>query len=222
LACTHERTLLLLQTELKAFVLERYRQGTLPKLTESELRQVAFDSHPKAYTKGGLTMLAMIEPLLLREIAAIPRADFNPMSESFGATVKQVLETARIALPEGVGFILASSAGPAHTGVISHARARDRARLHRDMQMGEALADVRRSIVGGRCDNLVLLARLRDALSQMDFGDGVLCIAAREVVKEIERRQVYVAGRYAREVSRDPALLSIFRSLDDLACRWRP
>jgi hypothetical protein len=74
------KTLLMLQVAIKNFVLQRFRRGTLGRLTEPEFRQAAFDSHPEAYTEGGLAMVAVVAPTMIPVIATIPRLEFTPTS----------------------------------------------------------------------------------------------------------------------------------------------
>lgn len=54
------RTTILLQEMLRDYVVGRIRDCTLPTLTEAELRQTAFDSHPQAYDHGGLARLMLV------------------------------------------------------------------------------------------------------------------------------------------------------------------
>jgi len=53
------RTTMFLQESLKKFILAKYINNQLSTLSEKELRQAAFDSHPRAYTKGSLTMVIL-------------------------------------------------------------------------------------------------------------------------------------------------------------------
>ncbi|MEY4510282.1 MAG: hypothetical protein RLZZ450_2404 [Pseudomonadota bacterium] len=87
------RTLVLLQLELKQFIVERFRQGNLAELTAPELKRAAFISHPRAYTEGGLAMLFMLSPLLVGHIVAIPGVEFVPWSPDFDLTVWQAATT---------------------------------------------------------------------------------------------------------------------------------
>lgn len=104
------RTLLLLQHELKRFVLSRFLSCQLATLTLDELKQAAFASHPQAYSWGGLTTVGLRSPGLVLEIALIPGAEFNPRSRNFGATIRQVGITLRIALSESVARLWSASA----------------------------------------------------------------------------------------------------------------
>ena len=72
-----ELTTVLLQEYLRDFILERYKAKNLSKLTEPGLRKAAIDSHPKAYTQGGLTMVVLVAPHLIGHIASIPNVEFQ-------------------------------------------------------------------------------------------------------------------------------------------------
>ena len=82
------KTTIALQEPLRDFVVARFRNGTLPKLAESELRQYAFQVHPTAYDSGGLAMVTLVAPELIEVIVTIPLAEFDPRSANFGPTVK--------------------------------------------------------------------------------------------------------------------------------------
>src|SRR5260370_31608817 len=115
------KTTIALQEPLRDFVVGRFRSGTLPRLTEAELRQFAFSIHPAAYTESGLAIVTIVAPELIAVVISIPRAEFNPRSDNFGPTLKQVLSTLRLVSPRIAGDSLAAAAGPAHTGLFSHA-----------------------------------------------------------------------------------------------------
>jgi len=210
-------TLILLQVALKDFILARYRKGTLGALTEPEFRKAAFDSHPRAYTEGGLTMVVMISPLLALHVAAIPAVEFEPWSPNFGSTVGQVVITSGMVLPRGVAILLATAAGPAHTGIFARAMAMDRERLATEMALGTGIFNARAAIAGGRCDNVMLLDRLKRTVSTMEMPNASLAGAARSLIATIDARRAYVLSRYQREVQVDPDLYPIFRLFDPRA-----
>jgi len=208
------RTLLLLQIALKDFILERYRSGKLATLTEPEFRRAAFDSHPRAYTEGGLTMVVMLSPRLAAHVATIPAVEFKPTSENFGSTVAQVIITSGMVMPRAVAMLLATAAGPAHTGIFAHAMASDRARLNAEMNLGWTIFETRRIIAAGLCDNVSLLDRLRTAVSTIEIPNASLAAAARSLLATIDARRAYVRARYQAEVKIDPDLYGIFRTFD--------
>lgn len=211
------RTLTLLQEALKDFILQRYRERKLAKLTEAEFRQAAFDSHPKAYTDGGLTMVAMLSPDLVVHLASIPAVEFLPTSPSFGATVAQVFSTAGMVVPRGVGLLLAGFAGPAHTGSLRRAFAMDRAQFAADMNRGLALNAASRAVVSGACDNVALLDRLAQAVATTQLSDRSEEITARAVLTQISARRALVVQRYQREIRVDSGLREVFRAFDPQA-----
>jgi hypothetical protein len=212
-----QRTLLLLQQAIKAFIMQRYRAGTLGRLTERELRQAAFDSHPRAYTEGGLTMVVMLSPGLALHVASIPAVEFSPTSANFGATVVQVFATATMVAPRAVGLLLATAAGPAHTGGLAQAMATDRARATAEMNQGMALAEARRAVNSGRCDNVTVLERLKTAVAGAEMTDHSLQVGARILLNEIDVRRAVIVRRYKKEIDLDPSLRRIFKAFDPMA-----
>jgi hypothetical protein len=208
------RTLLLLQVALRDFILDRYRKGTLATLTEPELRKAAFDSHPRAYTEAGLSMVVMLSPRLALHVGSIPAVEFKPTSESFGATVAQVFITVGMVLPRSVGILLATTAGPAHTGIFAHAMATDRARLAAEMNLGLALYETKQAVAAGRCDNVTFLDRLTKAVSTAEMPNASLSAAALSLLAVIDARRQYVRTRYQVELKIDPDLYGILRTFD--------
>jgi hypothetical protein len=216
------RTLLLLQGALKSFVMERFRAGSLGSVTEAELRQVAFDSHPKAYTQGGLTMVVLLAPELVPAVAAIPRAEFQPTSPNFGSSVKQVLDTSGIVLPQMIATLLAAAAGPAHNGSLSNGYQHDLASFQAGLTMNRRLSFLRKAVLAGRCDNLDLLSRLERAVELTLFEDTSANQTAAIILDEIDARKNLVEQRYLREMAADPALRSVYDEFDEELCTWRP
>jgi hypothetical protein len=104
------RTLILLQLALKDFVLKRFRAGTLASVCDAQFKQAAFDSHPLAYTEGGLSMVVMLHPLLTLYVASLPAAEFNPLGKNFVRTMKQVLRTSAISVPQCMAMLGLTSA----------------------------------------------------------------------------------------------------------------
>lgn len=217
-----QRTLLLLQQELHRYIMQRFRSGTLGALTAGEFQQAAFDSHPKAYTEGGLTMVVLLAPELVPVVAAIPRAEFTPSSPTFKSSVKQVVDTTGIVLPQLIANILAIGAGPAHNQTLSVAVARDRAAFLQDRALALKLGQARALVQGGRCDHLDVLDRLRTALEMTTFVDISAGSVASDLVDDIERRMNYVNLRYQRETARDRSLRDVFDEFDEDSCTWRP
>ncbi len=216
------RTLLLLQQELAAFVLDRFKSGKLKSLTEPELREAAFNSHPRAYTQGGLTMVVLLAPELVPAIAAIPRTEFKPTSPTFGPSFRQVVDTTGIVVPQVIGTLLAAAAGPAHNHALRVAPARDIAAWQNDAALSRRLDEVRRSVRQGRCDHLGILSRLKRTLMVSTFVDPAADNVAAALVDDIGVRMVRVKQRYDHEIAADRSLRDVYESFDDDACTWRP
>lgn len=205
------RTLILLQTSLRDYVLERFRQGSLGRITEPELRKVAFDTHPRAYTEGGLAMVLLISPDLVGHLASIPSAEFSPLADNFRPTMVQVFVTGEILLPQATALLLAGAAGPAHTGLISRAIAMDQARFANELNLSRALGETQRAIANGRVDHLGTLGMLKRSLSTTEWPDDGMSRFARDVIAAIDARADLVAKRYARETTVDSSLREAFR-----------
>ena len=113
-------TAILLQEALRDYIVNTMRNNSSLRLTEPNLRKAAFDSHPRAYDRGGLAHLVMVAPELIPVIATIPYAEFFPTNSNFSATVTQVFITAGLIVPKMAGTVLVSPiAKSAHTGGIS-------------------------------------------------------------------------------------------------------
>ena len=207
------RTLILLQTGLMEFILARYKGGTFDKLTEAELRAAAFDSHPKAYTEGGLTIVALIAPMLVWEIVKIPMSEFRPDSPSSGASYHQVLATGAIFVPQVVATVLAG-VGPAHNQSLAFAFGRDQRAFFDLLAQTRRLAVIEETVKSGSCDHIGLLLKLKQSLLLTRFDDPGLSHYAAALVNTIDARIGYVRRRYHREVEADPELQPIFRSFD--------
>ena len=93
-----------LQAPLRDLVVERFRTGTLPALTEPELRAFAFDTHARAYAQAGLANVVVVAPEMLPIIASIPAAEFDPGSPNFHASDSPRWRTA-LSLPRFGGDI---------------------------------------------------------------------------------------------------------------------
>ena len=87
------RATILLQEALRDYVVGRIRDGSLPTLTEPQLRRAAFDSHPRAYYRGGLSTVAVVAPVLILVVATIPGAEFSPTSSNCVLSIEQALVT---------------------------------------------------------------------------------------------------------------------------------
>jgi hypothetical protein len=217
-----QRTLILLQVELKNFILARFRAGTLAAVTADELQRAAFASHPKAYTQGGLTMVVLIAPTLVGTISSIPYAEFKPNSPTFGPTLAQVVDTAGIVIPEAVAALLGAAAGPAHNQTLRVASARDLVQFQQDSATAQRLAWVRMLVDQGRCDHLDVLGRMKEGLEATTFVDINADRNASMLVDRVNSRMMFVELRYKRESAHDRELRDVFQEFDEQACTWRP
>lgn len=211
------RTTILLQEALIDFIVRRYRAGTLAQLTEAELRAAAFDSHPQAYTEGGLAIVVATAPELLPVIAAIPGAEFNPESRDFGATVEQVVVTGRMVVPRVLGNLIAA-AMPAHSGGLRVAADRDRRVFMARIQLNRYLAGLRRAIESGRVNNIRSLNQITRELLRHQYPDQGFVRAANEIVALANRRKRELARQYAAAIRSNPSLAATY---DRLQPGWR-
>lgn len=85
-------TTILLQEAIRDYIVLRVRSGTIGSLTETELRDAAFDSHPDAYLKGGLLGVIEHSPELLFVILTIPIEEFSPFNPNFQRTINQIIK----------------------------------------------------------------------------------------------------------------------------------
>jgi hypothetical protein len=206
-----------LQVALRNFILRRFREGSLGRLSESEFRQVAFDSHPAAYTEGGLIMVTLLSTQLLPHIAGIPKAEFSPLSGGFVPSMVQVFDTTALIVPEALGLLYATAAGSAHSGVLTNAASVDLQNLQNAVQLGQLLDAVKRYVQSGRMDHVGLLDQLMAGLARPAWPNGQLAQLARDLVQTIENRRATVMLRYHRESTLDPAMRAIFQLFDRTA-----
>ena len=210
-------TTVALQEPLRDFVVARFRAGTLPSLKEAELRAFAFSVHPKAYVQGGLALVVLTAPEMLPIIASIPSAQFNPLSENFGPTVRQVVATMELVLPQAVGMGLAALM-PAHSGLIAIAARRDAQNFQQDIALSRWLTDIRRQLDAGTLDRFALLNQLTARLNATQFKDQGFAQAARQLVAAIDARKRGLAKYYREQLSKNPALAP---NIDRLQPGWR-
>jgi hypothetical protein len=163
------KTTIKLQEPLRDFIVARFRNGTLPKLTESELRQYAFSVHPAAYDSGGLAMVTIVATELIPVIATIPAAEFDPRSDNFGPTIKQVRATLVLIGNRIAGISLGAMAGPAHTGLLRHAAEMDRGRMLQELALGRYLNYLKLSIKRGDADDINALNGSQIGLTPLNF-----------------------------------------------------
>ena len=211
------KTTIVLQEALRDFVVAQFRQGKLASLTESQLRQYAFDTHPIAYTKGGLTLVVIVAPDLVGEIVSIPSSEFLPVSPDFSSSLRQVFSTGGIVVPELVGMSLAGLAGPAHTGLFARAAQRDMARRSQEINLNNALGRLKESIESGRLDDVLVLDEVIGKLNGTEFPDGGYARFAREIINSANRRKCVLVSRYKSQAN-NPVMGAMIRQMGQF-CR---
>jgi hypothetical protein len=212
------KTTIFLQTYVRQFIVERYRTGTLGSLTEEELRKAAFDSHPLAYTKGGLTLVALLAPELLPTIAAIPKAEF--VGSRAGAAWRQFFVTGSLVIPEVAGYFGASMAGPAHTGIFSRAADQDFQRLMGHQRLATYLEQLRTAIADGQFNRIVWLQQITSRLDQTEFPDPAFAQLAGEIIRAADARKHQIAGQYRRDIALSSELRGHYDAYDPGWANW--
>lgn len=183
------RTTILLQEAVRDYLIGKIRDCSLPGLTESQLRQAAFDSHPQAYDRGSLAKVALVAPELILVIATIPLTEFPPTSIDWGTTIKQIFNTLDLVAPKVIGGILASTAGPVHTGIFRRAIQQDQRQLLDEMAISRELSRLNDLINQGKLDHIPWLNRIIDRLNTTQFPDQGFARAAREVIQTVQARK---------------------------------
>lgn len=198
------RTGIHLQEALRDYVVGRVRDCTIGALTEAQLRQAAFDSHPRAYDRGGLATVVMAAPELIPIVATIPSAEFLPTSDNFGPTVRQVFVTLGLIGPQIVGGALAVAAGPAHTGVFGRAIEQDRRRFMNEIALSRELGNLRTALARGELDHIPWLDQIIAQLSAREFPDQGFARLAGEVVGEARLRRQRLVRDYNQVLGQSP------------------
>jgi hypothetical protein len=211
------RTTVKLQEALRDYVVARFKAGTLAGITESELREAAFDSHPMAYTDGGLATVALVAPELIKVISLIPRKEFSPASVNFMPSLRQLLSTMDLVAPRVAGLGLAAMAGPAHTGLFARAAQQDMREMLNEQAMAARLLDVQSQIQRGELDDIRTLNTITDRLNATEYPDQSMAALARKVVQSADDRKHYVARTYRSLLMQRPDLRS---KLDRSAPGW--
>jgi hypothetical protein len=197
-------TTIFLQEALRDFAVSTVRDGSIRTLTEARLRQAAFDSHPSAYDRGGLAMVALTAPEMIPVIATIPAAEFLPTADNFGPTVKQVFITLGLIGPEMVGNSLAALAGPAHTGLFARAAQQDQRRFMNELNLSRQLGNIRIQIDQGNLDNIPWLDAIISRLNATQFPDQGFARMAGEIVEAAQRRRQLLVSNYSQSLRQSP------------------
>lgn len=213
-------TTIFLQQALLNYITGRQRLGTLGKITEPELRDAAFASHAKAYTDGGLAMVACTAPELLPIIGLIPSREFKyslldlviygQLAWVTNPTLRQVLETIIRVSAKLPGYVLPALAGPAHTGLFRIAMARDAEALQTELRLGRKLHELQQAIFQGKLDDIQTLTILIANLNAKQFPDDNIAAFARLVVSSAEARRGALRQYYRNLLPSSPKIQKEF------------
>jgi len=198
------RTTILLQEALRDYIVARIRDGSLPSLTEPQLRQAAFDSHPRAYDQGGLATVVLVAPELIPVIATIPGAEFSPTSVNFSPTVQQVFITLGFTAPTVIGGGLAALAGPAHTGIFSRAVRQDYQRGLNELAIVRELGNLRVMIDRGELDHIPWLDQIITQLNARQFPNQGMARLAGDVIRATYMRRQQLIQNYNKLLRQSP------------------
>lgn len=181
------RTTVILQEAIRDYVVERVRAGTIGSLTEEELREAAFDSHPIAYTQAGLDRIMMLEPWMALVVGFIPAQEFIPFHGNAFSTYLQVFKTlgmlAVTIAPTVMGGML-----PNYGRTLGPAFRADQSRLL-EIQRGIRLLGMLQLIVDRNQADLLMLDRMAADLSLMQFPNQELATVARSLLSTIDARR---------------------------------
>lgn len=203
------KTLIYLQELLRDYIVAQFKMGKLAGVTEKALRDAAFESHPKAYTDAGLAMVALASPALLIEIASIPGKEFNPFGDTFGATVKQVIEAGAITAVQA-GAIGMMAIMPAHSQIFQRARSADQRTMARETQLMNWLANISAAAKTGILDHFEILSRLTGEIDRTEYSDQQMGSYAGRVCGELDERKRLVAARLRNLARTRPELKAIY------------
>lgn len=186
------KTTIFLQEAIRDFVVNAVKYGQA--ITESRLREAAFASHSKAYSQGGLATVVLIEPLLIPIVISIPKATFVPSwSATFGYTVLQVIDSARIVIPQ-FGSNLVAAVFPAHSGSFRNAARSDMNRMLHRNNAGVAMQRLQGMIQAGKLDNLEMLDSIIAHIGKSQY-DPMTLRNAQAVLKAAKHRRIEIANK---------------------------
>jgi hypothetical protein len=201
-----QKTTVKLQEALRDGIVSAFERGKLPTITEAQFRAFAFDTHPEAYQRGGLSSVVATAPYLVPVIASIPGKEFVPFySDNFWATIVQALDT----MVRVGGDVMAAGMGPAHTGMLIKANQESGMNkllaIQRQNREYEALfAKVRAALQSGRLDRIAWLEKVAAKLEQTPFDDAYWLAMAKSMMAEIARREHSIAARYRAMIHARP------------------
>lgn len=214
------KTTLALQVPLRDLIVQKFIDKTLNSITEPEFRAFAFNAHPRAYTNGGLTLVTMAAPEMLPIIASIPYKEFSPDTENFSATIKQVLVTMGIVIPQAGAVFASTLAGPAHTGIFRRAIQMDYAAMREEQGVFNWLNETQRILESGQLDNISSLNKLTAKLSSIAFNDLFLSQKAKMLIDIAVRRKHIVAEYYRKQIAMNPQLVDSINKIEPGWNQW--
>jgi hypothetical protein len=213
------RTTIRLQEDLRDYIIQAYKDGLqypssntylTPARFKRDLKEAAFNSHAKAYVSGGLTIVALLAPNLIDDIAAIPRKEFSPLSTDFNNSVQQVLAVVERVIPEIAGVALATAAGPSHTIAFRHAQRMDMNTIWGHKQVIDSLHRLKAAINQRTLDVPPTLDEIIKRLNAREYPDMQTADLARRVIQAAEKRKKALAQIYIQEVGNDPLLWHLY------------
>ncbi len=207
------RTLQLLQNALKDFVLDHFRKGTLGIMPPDELKRAAFKSHAQAYTEGGLTLVLIVSPGLIRHIVEIPIGEFLPWKQNARASWSQAFETAGISASEALDHVQTAIS----FGGYGDAHHLDTMAIDHIYEVNDALRVVRRLLESGRLDHVGRLDEIEERLEGARWPDHDMAEAASSLLSEVRFRRGRVFARYLQESKNDRSLEAIYKAFDPRA-----
>jgi hypothetical protein len=129
-------------------------------------------------------------------IATIPAAEFDPRSDNFGPTIRQVRATLLLVANRMAGISFASLAGPAHTGLWRHAAQFDQDRMLQELALGRYLNYLMLAIKRGDADDINTLNGITERLNATEFPDQRFASLARQIIRDANERKRHVAQIY--------------------------
>lgn len=198
------RTTILLQEAIRDYIVKRIRDCSITTLSEPQLRQAAFLSHPRAYDRGGLASVVLLAPELIPIIATIPGAEFLPTSPNFSPTIMQVFGTLGLVAPKVAGGAMASVAPPAHTGIVSRGIKQSQQRVLNEMAISRELGNLKNLIKQGKLDHIPWLNQTITQLNTREFPNQGFARFAREVIQTAQDRKQHLIQNYNILLNQSP------------------
>jgi hypothetical protein len=210
-----QKTTILLQEAIRDFLVERFKKMTLHSVTIEELRDAAFDSHPRCYDEAGLKYVLLLSPELIPIIALIPYKEYLPqMTTGFVAgpvyfliagiacygTLKQMVITAVRVIPPAfatgvayTSFLTAPQMGLLQRGV----NVSGPSQVNAVQTAIVRVASVKQALESGRLDNLAALTFVVAQLTNMPYPDLGSQNFGKQVISLAQLRMVQVKQRYS-------------------------